>query len=350
MRGDCATAQGLSELRVLQRPNRHRNRGVIPEGMGPLVAAQESKSVALMFPGQGAQYLGMGKDLVEASPRAREIFQRADDVLGYSLSAIMMEGPEADLKRTLHTQPAVFVHSMALMEVMRERCSVNPLIAAGHSLGEYSALCAAGVLGFEDGLEIIHVRAKGMEEAQPPGTCAMAAIIGPERDEVLEMVENCRGEDVLEGANFNAPDQVVVSGRLSAVNRVVDVAKTKPRAKAVLLPVSSAFHTALMKPAQAALSEKLASVTLCAPRFPVAANVTGLPYPFPDGMKGLMVEQLVKPVRWTDCVETMRQAGPDVFLEVGPGRVLNGLLRRINRHALGMSVGNLASLKAFEGS
>ncbi|MEW6532963.1 MAG: ACP S-malonyltransferase [Thermodesulfobacteriota bacterium] len=314
------------------------------------MAAQQPKSVALMFPGQGSQYPGMGKDLAAESPTARGIFQRADDVLGYSLSRIMMEGAESDLTRTLHTQPAVFVHSMALLEVMRERSSLNPAIAAGHSLGEYSALCAAGVLSFDDALEIIHVRAKGMEEAQPPGTCAMAAIIGPAKDEVLEIVKSCRGEDILEAANFNAPDQVVVSGNLSAVNRVVEAAKTKPRTKAVLLPVSSAFHTVLMKPAQVALSEKLASVELRAPEFPVVANVTGRPYPFPDGVKGLMVEQLVNPVRWTDCVESMKQAQPDVFLEIGPGRVLSGLLRRIDRSASGISIGDLASLNAFEGS
>ncbi len=183
------------------------------------VIPQEYGSVALIFPGQGSQFSGMAKDLAEESATARALLERSDDILGYSLSKIMAGEREDQLNRTVHTQPAVFVHSMALLEVLRERCPLNPVVAAGHSLGEYSALCAAGVLDFEEALDIIRVRAEGMDNAQPAGTGAMAAIIGLSRQEVVKIVETVRGPQVLEAANFNAPDQVVISGHAEAVGQ-----------------------------------------------------------------------------------------------------------------------------------
>jgi [acyl-carrier-protein] S-malonyltransferase len=291
----------------------------------------------------------MASDLVRVSAAARRVLERADDVLGYSLSKIMFSDQGEDLDRTIHTQPAVFVHSMALLEVLREHCDPDPIIAAGHSLGEYSALCAAGVLTFDTALEIIRVRAEGMDAAQPPGTCGMAAFIGPGRDAVHRMVAEHRGEDVLEAANFNAPDQVVVSGHLAAVKRFVAAAGAVKRARAVLLPVSSAFHTELMEPARRLLAEKLAGTALKEPGFPVAANVDGGLHTFPEGTRQLLIDQVVRPVLWEDCVHTMRRAGAELFVEVGPGKVLTGLMRRIDRKARTVNLSSFGDITSFAG-
>lgn len=291
----------------------------------------------------------MSKNLTRECSGARRILERADDVLGYPLSRIMHGDDANELNRTVHTQPAVFVHSMALLEVFRELVPLSPIIAAGHSLGEYSALVAAGALDFDEALEIIGVRAKGMEEAQPAGTCGMAAVVGVRREQALGLVESERGDEVLEAANFNAPDQVVVSGHLSAVNRVAAAVKSLKRARAVLLPVSSAFHTSLMEPARESLGRRLGGVTLKDPRFPVVANVDARPYPFPDGGTGLMIDQVVRPVLWEDCVGTMRRAGADLFVEVGPGKVLTGLLRRIDKKARSAGVSDLGGIRSFGG-
>lgn len=208
------------------------------------------ESIALMFPGQGSQFPGMGADLVRESATARALMERADDILGYALSKIMLEDRKEELDRTVYTQPAIFVHSMILLEMMRERREFTPSMAAGHSLGEYSALCAAGVLSFEDALRLIQTRARGMDQAQPAGVCGMAALIGPSKDEALEIVDACRGDEVLEAANFNAPDQTVVSGHLEAVGRVIEAAREREKTRGVKLPVSSAFHTSLMDSAK----------------------------------------------------------------------------------------------------
>ncbi len=306
------------------------------------------RSLAVMFPGQGSQFPGMTRDLVEASRKARQLVQRADDILGYRLSRIMLSDDGDTLLRTVHTQPAVFVHSMALWELLQERFSLMPIMAAGHSLGEYSALVAAGVLEFSEALDIISVRAKSMDEAQPAGTCGMAAVVGATRDQVLDMVNANRGNEVLEAANFNAPDQVVVSGHLVAVDRVAEASKSIKRARTVKLPVSSAFHTSLMEPAREALAERLESVGLGQPKFPVAANVTAKPYHVDATAVKLMADQVVRPVLWEDCVKTMLEAGADLFVEVGPGKVLTGLLRRIARNSESVNVDGPESVTSFE--
>lgn len=308
-------------------------------------------SVALIFPGQGSQFPGMAKDLAEESATARALLQRADDILGYSLSRIMAGERGDELNRTVHTQPAVFVHSMALLEVLRERCPLNPMIAAGHSLGEYSALCAAGVLDFEEALDIIRVRAEGMDKAQPPGTCAMAALVGLSRDEALGTVETHRGAQVLEAANFNAPDQVVVSGHVEAVDRVLEAVKKEKRTRAVKLPVSSAFHTSLMEPAKVALKSRLETFVPEEARFPVIANVNASPYPDSiEGIRDLLTEQVVRPVLWENCVRTMRSSGAALFLEIGPGKVLTGLMKRIERGASAANISDLAGIDSLQGA
>ncbi|MEJ2715544.1 MAG: ACP S-malonyltransferase [Deltaproteobacteria bacterium] len=306
-------------------------------------------SIALMFPGQGSQFQGMSRKLSQESPTARQLLERADDILGYSLSKIMHSECGDELNRTVHTQPAIFVHSMALLAGLREHFALSPIIAAGHSLGEYSALCAAGVLDFDEALDIIRVRALGMEGAQPPGTCGMAALVGLTRDEVVTLLEAQRADHVLEAANFNSPEQVVVSGHLPAIKRVVDAAKKLKKSRAVMLSVSSAFHTPLMESARESLRRRLEHATLKEPKFPVVANVNGQTYPFPDGARELLADQLVRPVMWQDCVQAMRGAGADIFVEVGPGKVLTGLLKRIDRKARALNVSHLEEARSFQG-
>lgn len=302
-----------------------------------------------MFPGQGSQYPGMGADLAAESPKAREVFERADHILGYSLTKIMFSDQGDDLHRTVHTQPAVFMHSMALLEVLAERYTLSPAIAGGHSLGEYSALCAAGILDFDDALDIIRIRAEGMEQAQPPGTCGMAAIIGLKKDQVFDLVDAHRGDDALETANFNAPDQVVVSGAMSAVARVVEAAGKLRRTKAVVLPVSSAFHTCLMEPARDALNNRLERVSFGKARFPVIANLNARPYPSSPGeIRRNLVDQVVRPVLWEDCVAAMKQSGVGRFIEIGPGKVLSGLLRRIDKQLSVTSISDVQSVGSLE--
>lgn len=317
--------------------------------MMPSATEKNPGSIALMFPGQGSQFPGMAADLVAESPQARALLQHADDILGYPLSRIMMGDRADDLNRTVHTQPAVFVHSMALFEVLRSCVQLDPIMAAGHSLGEYSALCAAGVLSFDTALDLIRVRAEQMDDAQPAGTCCMAAVVGLPKEEVLRLVETHRGEKVLEAANFNAPDQIVISGHLEAVTRAVEAAKKVKRSRAVMLPVSSAFHTSLMQPAKKALEARLENLSAGIPTFPVVANVNARTYPTSDhGVKQLLKEQVVQPVLWEDCIRTMRDSGAETFVEIGPGKVLAGLLRRIDREAASVSISDPAGVRSFQ--
>ncbi len=306
-------------------------------------------SVAVVFPGQGSQFPGMASDLVREVPEVRQLLERANDILGYSLTSYMNGEHGEELNRTIHTQPAVFVHSMALWETLRGCCGLSPLVSAGHSLGEYSALCAARVLTFEDALEIVRVRAKAMDESQPPGTCGMAALIGMSREEALKTVEACRGTDVLEAANFNAPDQVVVSGHMSALSRVVESVKGQRRTRAVMLPVSSAFHTSLMEPAREALRHRLEPVITSDTAFPVMANVSASPHPHASGeLKTLLTDQVVRPVLWEESVRAMIRLGVETFIEVGPGKVLTGLLRRIDRNARAINISDPEGIRSLE--
>lgn len=305
------------------------------------------ESIGLLFPGQGSQFPGMAAGLAERSPAAKRVLERADDILGYRLTDIIAGESVDELNRTTYTQPAVFVHSTALLAALEERTPLKAAVAAGHSLGEYSALCAAGVVSFEDALDIVRVRAESMDAAQPPGSCAMAAIVGLPAEKVVELVRQHRGDDVLEAANFNAPDQVVVSGRIDAVNRLIEAVGNIRRTRAVMLPVSSAFHTILMEPARKPLAQRWVSVDLTDGRFPVAANVTGELHVFDETLKQRMVDQILRPVRWTDCIETMRKSGVTTFVEIGPGKVLTGLLKRIDRNSDSVNLSDFASIEAF---
>ncbi|MBI5572428.1 MAG: ACP S-malonyltransferase [Desulfomonile tiedjei] len=319
--------------------------------MSVTALAAKYDTVALMFPGQGSQFSGMGMDIARESASARTLIERADRVLGYPLSRVMAGEHGDELNRTVHTQPAVFVHSMALLELLRERCRFSTVVAAGHSLGEYSALCAGGALDFEEALDVVRTRAQAMDEAQPAGTCGMAALIGISKEDTCRIVDDCREDQILEAANFNAPDQVVVSGHLEAVQRVMEAVKGQKRTRAVMLPVSSAFHTSLMASARDTLSDRLESATLRTTAFPVLSNVTAQAYPssVPEA-KRLLMDQVVRPVLWEDCVKTMIQSGAEVFLEIGPGKVLTGLLRRIDRTVHTISISDLESMSSLDGT
>ena len=311
----------------------------VTEGLDHDIAA-----VAFLFPGQGSQYVGMGAALAQGSDITRDFLHRADACLGYPLSRIMDGDPPGALDQTCYTQPAIFVHSAAIFEEFRSRCSVTPLVAAGHSLGEYTALYAAGSLDFEDALRIVQERARRMEEAQPPATCGMAAVMGIARDRLESILEESRRGDVLAIANFNAPDQIVISGHLSALHRAMETIKGEKRARAVLLNVSSAFHTSLMEPAVAHLAEALKNTRMRPLQGPVLANLDAKPYSSnPDQMRERLLRQLVNPVRWEDCVTEMAAQGATTFIEFGPGKVLTGLLRRIDKTLTGMNVSDISS-------
>jgi [acyl-carrier-protein] S-malonyltransferase len=296
--------------------------------------------IGLLFPGQGSQFVGMGRDLAERFPEARATFEEADEALGTSLSRLCWEGPESELTLTINAQPAILVHSVAVWRIV-ERHAPAVTLAAGHSLGEFSAYVAAGSLSFADAVRTVRRRGELMYRSgsERPGT--MAAVLGLD-DAVVDAVcsdASSRGEGVVIAANFNAPGQVVISGDVAAV-RWAEAALKEAGAKRVLpLNVSGAFHSPLMEVAEAGLREQLDGVELRDPRFPVVSNVTAQPVSSAIDARSLLLEQLTSPVRWVASVEAMRAAGVEVFWELGPGNVLTGLLRRIDRAATGRALG-----------
>ncbi len=286
-------------------------------------------SVAFVFPGQGSQFVGMGKDLYESEPKARELMDRAKDVLGYDILEIMFEGDEETLKQTRHTQPAIFIHSLAELQ----RMDTEPVAVAGHSLGEFSALVAAGVLPFEEGLRLVQIRAEAMDEACGLAPTTMAAIIGLEDDiveEICDLVSKEVGEIVVP-ANYNAPGQLVISGHVKAVEKAVEMAKEKGARKAVLLAVSGAFHSPFMEPARQKLASAIEQLAFNKPKVPVYQNVTAAPETDPGKIKENLIIQLTSPVKWKQTILNMKANGIEEFREVGPGKVLTGLIRRILR-------------------
>lgn len=317
--------------------------------MAPEFVSVAGSSIALMFPGQGSQFVGMASDIISGDAESREIVKQADEILGYPLSEIM-DGKRGDeLNQTVYTQPAIFLHSMLLWRLIGLKFRLQPLVAAGHSLGEYSALCAAGVLSFEDTLRIVKTRAEGMNNAQPAGACGMAAIIGVQRDRALEIIASVKGS-TLEIANYNSPEQYVISGDIDSVDQAVEIASREKRSRVVRLPVSSAFHTDLMSPAKESLSACLDGIRFSAPQFKVIANVNGKTYPDePEEMKSLLLTQLISPVLWQSCVRKMIEMGARRFIEIGPGKVLSGLLKRIDRSVEVTSVSDLQGIEDLQG-
>jgi [acyl-carrier-protein] S-malonyltransferase len=299
--------------------------------------------VAFLFPGQGSQEVGMGRALAESSPAAAAVWAEADAALAFSLSKLCFDGPAEDLALTANTQPAVLTASVAAAAALAER-GVTPGLAAGHSLGEYSALVVAGALRFADAVRLVRRRGEFMQEAVPVGTGAMAALLGVDLATAEQVcVEAAQGE-VVGVANINSPGQIVIAGHRTAVERAVAAAAARGGRKSVLLPVSAPFHCALMKPAADRLAAELERVAVSDPRIPVIRNVDGRVTRAADEVKPFLLQQVASPVRWTDCVERLAREGATSFLEVGPGRVLTGLLKRTLDGARGHAVEDPASL------
>lgn len=308
-------------------------------------------SRALVFPGQGAQTIGMGKALAEAYPAAKAVFEEVDAALGESLSSLIWEGDIETLTLTQNAQPALMATSMAAMRALEaEGFGVgDATYVAGHSLGEYSALAAAGSLSVADAARLLRTRGQAMQEAVPVGVGAMAAVLGLDLDAVRAVAEEAAGEEVCEAANDNDPAQVVVSGHLGAVERAVEIAKSKGAKRAVMLPVSAPFHCALMAPAATVMADALAGVEIAAPKVPVVANVVASPVDDPEIIRDLLVKQVTGAVRWRESVQMMVGAGVDAFWEVGAGKALAGMIRRIERSAATKAVGtpeDVAALKS----
>jgi [acyl-carrier-protein] S-malonyltransferase len=289
--------------------------------------------VALLFPGQASQFPGMGKELYDAYPAAKNVFEEASDALSQDMAALCFRGTEEELRLTENTQPAIFTVSVAAFRVLAEETGIAPACAAGHSLGEYSALVAAGVLPLRDAARILRSRGRYMQEAVPVGEGAMAAILGLPPDRVEEACRLSAGHGVVSPANFNGGGQVVISGAAKAVAAACEAAKAAGAKKVVPLPVSAPFHCALMRPAADRLAPELRAAPQGPFRFPVIANVTAAAYRDGEPAADVLVRQITAPVRWDESVRAMRGMGATAFLEVGPGKVLSGLVRRIEKDA-----------------
>lgn len=302
-------------------------------------------SYAWLFPGQGAQKVGMGRALYEQSARSREIFERADGALGFSISKLCFEGPEEELTLTKNTQPAILTTSVAALEALREAYPElpPPSFVAGHSLGEYSALVAAGALSIEDAVRLVHLRGSAMQEAVPPGEGAMAAIMGGNAEAVTALCQEASQGEPLSPANFNAPGQIVIAGSAPAVARATALAK-EHSLKAIPLKVSAPFHCSLMAPAAEKVKVALAEIKINPLRVPVVANVSAEPYSDSDKVAEHLVRQVDSAVLWDRSIERMARDGVTRALEVGPGKVLAGLVKRIEKNMPVKSVGEPADL------
>lgn len=301
-------------------------------------------AIAFLFPGQGSQEVGMGRALALASRAAAAVWAEADAALGFPLSRLCFEGPAEDLGLTANTQPAVLTASVAAAAALAER-GVSPDLAAGHSLGEYSALVVGGALRFPEAVRLVRRRGEFMQEAVPVGTGAMAALMGVDLPAAEQLCAEAAQGEVVGVANINSPGQIVIAGHRTAVERAVAGAAARGARKSVMLPVSAPFHCALMKPAADRLAGELDRVTVSAPRIRIVRNVDGGVTTSADEVKPFLVQQVASPVRWTDCVERLAREGATGFLEVGPGRVLTGLLKRTLDGVRGHAVDDPASLE-----
>lgn len=302
------------------------------------------KQIAFIFPGQGAQYVGMGKEFYNNFGVAKEVFEEADDTLRFSISSLCFKGPEEELKLTENTQPAILTMSIAALKVLQTEKGFDPQFTAGHSLGEYSALVASGGLTFAEAVQTVRLRGKFMQEAVPVGEGAMAAILGMEREEVERLCEEVGDQEVLSPANFNCPGQIVIAGHSKAVQRAIEKVKQDGK-RAVLLPVSAPFHSPLMKPAGERLEKVLEEISVKDLNVPVVTNVEAEINTSKEKVKALLVAQVSSPVRWEESMRRMIKEGIEKVLEIGPGKVLSGLMKRIDPN---VGTGNLEDLQSLK--
>ena len=303
-----------------------------------------NRALAVIFPGQGSQSPGMGKDLAEKFPVARQVFEEADDALGFAISRLCFEGPAEDLQLTENTQPAILTVSVAAFRTMKDEGISAPAFVAGHSLGEYSALVAAGALSLSDAVRTVRARGRYMQEAVPVGTGAMAAVLGGELEAIQRICEEASEGQICSVANLNSPGQVVIAGNTEAVDRAIErlsgVAK-----RAIKLKVSAPFHCALMKPAQDRLAADLERLEFREPAMQIVTNVDARATTAPDELRDALVRQVSAPVRWVDSMQLLVEQSVGTFVEAGPGKVLSGLMRQINRDAKMLNVEDAASLE-----
>lgn len=300
--------------------------------------------LAFLFPGQASQYPGMGRNLAETFPECRAVFDEADAALGFSISKLCFEGSEEELKQTENTQPSILTVSVAAYRILEKR-GISPDFVAGHSLGEYSGLVAAGALDFSTAVKLVRKRGQYMQEAVPVGEGAMAAIMGLSPSDVAEICKKAADGDVVSPANLNSPEQTVISGGAAAVKRAVEIASQSGAKRAVILPVSAPFHSSLMAPAQKQLEPELRAAAFSALKFPLITNVDAEAITSGEEARDALIRQVTMPVRWLDSVHEMIEGGVSIFVEVGPGRVLFGLLRQIDRSVRCFNVEDAATLQ-----
>jgi [acyl-carrier-protein] S-malonyltransferase len=304
-----------------------------------------NKNLAFVFPGQGSQKIGMLASLASINTVVLDTFSEASEALGYDLWELVQSGEQEAINLTERTQPILLASSVAIWRLWQEKSGPSPSLLAGHSLGEWSALVCSGVLGFTNALKIVRARGAYMQEAVPLGVGAMAAILGLDDQAVMDACDTARQGEVVDAVNFNAPGQIVIAGSALAVERAIELCKASGAKRVLPLPVSAPFHTSLMHPAAENLADLVNSTVFSTPQIPVIHNVHAQTESNPDAIKALMLEQIYKPVMWVDCVNELKAQGVEILVECGPGRVLNGLSKRIDRELTSYATDDLASLE-----